>query len=185
MNWEKEAYYFGDVDPNQGLNNNKQKGGYYMKKQMLIFVLTPILFLLFACRPFHSFMTHEELMDNILCVDLINYNNPDLKKSGTDPDKLIPFDFTKMEIIETLKEERIDNFLYELSRFPFAEGRYFDSPQGESIRLLYNNGDFIIISCKAKYAGSFYKDGNVKKFLGYYHNSELRKLINNNFDSKV
>lgn len=42
---------------------------------------------------------------------------------------------------------------------------HLDSPQGDSIRIIYDNGDFEIIS-GCEYAGSFYANGEVKRFIG-------------------
>jgi len=57
-----------------------------------------------------------------------------------------------------------------------------DSPQGICIRLLYENGDFEVISYNVQYSGSFDADGNVKRFIGTGIDAEL---INKYFNTQI
>ncbi len=81
-----------------------------------------------------------------------------------------------MEVRAVLPEEKLDDFLEETSTRTFKEIWLFvDSSDGDCIRIVYDNGDFEVISCNKmtknsdkynRYAGSFYANGEVKRFIG-------------------
>ena len=149
----------------------------------LILVLCCVMTIFAACDPNRFSFDYEELKENVVRVELIYYDNPDAKELFEKRDKVIPFDFSKMEIVEVLSENEVDNFLHDLSKRTFLEvWRHLDSPQGYSIRLVYLNEDFEIISCNAIYSGGFYADGQVKRFIGNGLNSDL---FNKYFETKI
>ena len=136
--------------------------------------LTLVLFLfitsigLSSCDPLTFRYKYIELKNRVIAVELINYNNPQAKDLFERADLILPFDFAKMEIIDVLDEKFFDSFFLDFSEIMFMEyWRHFDSPNGVSIRLIYDSSDFEIISSfKDCYAGSFDSSGNVKRFIG-------------------
>ena len=146
-----------------------------MKKVCYVFFAALMLFLA-ACDPGLFFFDYEELVQTVDRVELIRYYNPDAKEhfdaKGT---KFHPFDFEKMEILQTLPEEKKEDFLFSVATdtTSLVGSRVMDSPSGLCIRLVYENGDFEILSADEEedsaehtYAGSFFENGEVNRFIG-------------------
>jgi len=130
-----------------------------------------MLFILTACDPGNFKFDYDELKATVVRVEYIYYDNPNAVELFEQRDKVIPFDFNKMEIKATLPNEKLDDFLKDLSEYEFMLfTRHLDSPQGDSIRIIYNNGDFEVLSCwgggHKEYSGSFSANGEVKRFIG-------------------
>lgn len=163
-----------------------------MKKIITIFVAILLvicsLCTFVACDPNTFYFDYDELKENVIRVELIYYDNPNAKKLFEQRDKVLPFDFDKMEIVEILSENEMDNFLHDLSEHPFmTDWIHSDSPIGYSIRIVYLNGDFEVISYYSEndykwYSGGFYADGQVKRFIGTGLDEEL---FNKYFETKV
>ena len=106
---------------------------------------------LVACDPVNTSYSYPELVDDVVRVELINYRNPEAKTINTffsQRELQTRFDFSKMEVLETLDEEMMDGFFSELSSiWLWNHWVHLDSPLGRSVRLVYSNGDFEVISC--------------------------------------
>jgi len=136
---------------------------------MIFLAIMLLTFSLVACEPANFFYSYEELKENVERVELINYNNPEAKPFSNKNDSLLSFDFEKMEVVEVLAAEKVDDFLKALSEVQFFKNMgHMDSPNGKCIRVVYNNGDFEIIHSdnNGNYVGSFDAEGNVKRFVG-------------------
>lgn len=141
-----------------------------------------------AYDPLEFNYNYDELTNTIERVELINYNNSDAHELFEKRNEVIPFDFDKMIVLEILSEESINDFLFELSKIDFMEyWRHYDSPQGISLRLIYINNDFEVISqYEYCYAGSFKYDGNVKRFIGGLSGTiEFVDLVNKYFETQI
>ena len=129
-------------------------------KKITLFLIAILLTLdLTACDPADFYYSYNELKENVETIELINYDNPDVKgldrgggygcnakRVSKRRDSLLPFDFEKMEIIEALPTEKMDNFFRDLSKVHFFwDVGHTDSPYGKCIRIIYKNGDFEII----------------------------------------
>ncbi len=147
-----------------------------MKKFLAILCLCVLLFTLTACEPQKFHFDNEELKSSIVRVEYIYYDNESaqsLKSMNRNNNikKLLPFDFDKMEIREVLPEEKLDEFINEVSKLALLMfSTHLDSPKVDSIRIVYNNGDFEILCVRGEgweiYSGSFYANGEVKRFIG-------------------
>lgn len=131
------------------------------------------LLILTACEPAKFYFDYDELKENVVRVEYIYYDNPNAKELNEfifdKSDQMLPFDFEKMEIRQVLPDEQLDDFLKALSEQEFMEHWiHLDSPKSNSIRVIYSNGDFEVISAGRGnwYSGSFYADGQVKRFIG-------------------
>lgn len=163
-----------------------------MKKVITTFLAILLIFsalcTLAACDPGTFYFDYDTLKENVVRVELIYYDNPDAKILFEKRDKVIAFDFSKMEIVEILPENELDNFLHDLSESAFMMiWKHLDSPKGYSIRIVYLNDDFEIISyCSGygfqRYSGGFYADGQVKRFIGDGLDEEL---FNKYFETKI
>ena len=143
-----------------------------MKKVLSCICLVSLLFLLTACDPGMFQYDYDELKESVVRVEYIYYDNPNAKRLNEffvdKKDRLLPFDFDKMEIREVLPDEKLNDFLKDLCEcYIMMHWVHSDSPKGNCIRVIYNNGDFEIITNRAgEYVGSFYSTGEVKRFIG-------------------
>lgn len=139
-----------------------------MKKLLLCLCVLSLLFVMTACDPSSFQFDYDELKSSVVRVEYIYYDNPDAVELFEQRDKVIPFDFDKMEIRQVLPDEELDDFLKELSKQTLLMvWRHDDSPKGDCIRVVYDNGDFEILSCDGNgYCGAFYANGQVKRFIG-------------------
>lgn len=137
-----------------------------MKKLALIAVIVLVAISLTACHPMGHYFDYEELKAAVVSVELINYDNPDSKRINGLKEETKPFDFDKVEVLEVLAEEKIDDFLYALSDIEFFKMDYSnkkcnDSANGVTIIVKYSSGDFLVLDSK-----------EVRKnfFVAEYHN---------------
>lgn len=156
-----------------------------MKKVLSCICLVSLLFLLTACDPGIFQYDYDELKETVVRVEYIYYENPNAKRLDEflvdKKDKLLPFNFDKMEIRGVLPNEKLDDFLKDLCQYEIMmHWIHSDSPKNECIRLIYSNGDFEIITNREnEYVGSFYSTGEVKRFIG---DGISKKLFSKWFD---
>ena len=139
-----------------------------MKKRSFIALLLVVFLLFFTgCEPHWEYLSKERVED-VVEIQLIYYRNPEALEIGKQDTRTIPFDFEKMEIIEIMSEEKAEVFLYNLDGHSFwHDHEPHDSPNGYSLRLLFGNGDFMILSFDiCHYSAIFDKDGNLIEFYG-------------------
>ena len=149
-----------------------------MKKILTCLCILALLLGLTACEPGTFYYNYDELKASVVRVEYIYYDNSNATKLDEfivdKKDKLLPFDFNKMEVRAVLDEDKLDEFLKEVSNYQLLmDWIHLDSPQGDSIRIVYDNGDFEILCCTQEkawngyYSGSFYANGEVKRFIGW------------------
>ena len=171
-----------------------------MKKTILLFLCVLLAALtLNACDPGgFSFGYESELLEHVAGVELIDYKNDSQKhfKSWV-PDhsgELKDFDVRGASVLEKLPAEKLPAFLHSLRTADVLSAYYaYDSPKGECIRVNYENGDFLILSCQdgsyAGYIGFFSADGAVKRFIGCFSSYEsyeaLRMLFDGSNDTAI
>lgn len=143
-----------------------------MKKVLSCICLISLLLLLTACDPGIFQYDYDELKETVVRIEYIYYDNSNAKRLNEffvdKKDELLPFDFNKMEIRGVLPNEKLDDFLKDLcNERIMMHWVHSDSPKGECIRVIYNNGDFeIITSREGEYVGSFFSTGEPKRFIG-------------------
>ena len=149
-----------------------------MKKTISIILFMIICFSMCSCDP-GSFVVSRDSLDNVISVELIEYENSDQKHFTTwvldQSDKLVPFNLANATILETLPEEKISDFLDVFSTTDILHTYYaYDSPKDICIRLNYENDDFLIIWANyarnsfAGYIGEYSSDGAVLSFWGSF-----------------
>ena len=164
-----------------------------MKKRLfsLLCVLLAALTLT-ACDPGgFSFGYESELLENVVGAELLDYKNDSQKhfKSWV-PDHSVAlkdFDVRSASVLKKLASEKLPAFLHSLRTAEILSTYYaYDSPKGECIRVNYENGDFLILSCQdgsyAGYIGFFTADGAVKRFIGCFSSYESYEALRAMFD---
>lgn len=118
------------------------------KKIFLMFLLLLTCFILIACDPPQFY--HTDLSGKVVKIELIKYDNANAKNVTVHktPEKyILPFDFSKVEIIETLPVEKNEIFLNDLSKiYLIANWTFANSPLEHCVRLIFYDNSFEIIS---------------------------------------
>lgn len=170
-----------------------------IKKILALICISVLIINLFsACIVFEPLRVRfdtQENKDNIVKVELINYNNPEIKiikdvKDGA------PFDFDKMQVLEEVEESKLESIIEEIFKitvFDYSEYKEFeDSAAGVCIKVTYLNDDFIILSSHhidEKYTSVIAKydaEGQVKELIGTFGRPlEYVEIVNNYFDTEI
>lgn len=168
-----------------------------MKTAFTLLLLLFFTISLTACDPGSYSFDIEELNDEIVSVELIDYVNDNQKSFWSwVPNHfadLKPLDMSNISFLESLSEEEIGIFAEELSEVYFLYEYYaFDSPKGICIKINYSNGDFEILSCDYEngsyngYVGRYNSEGEVVSFTGTFTDlNDFEKLVNNYFDTEL
>lgn len=152
-----------------------------MKKTFILLFAVCLLFFT-ACDPASHFYDYEELKSNVASVELINYNNDDAVELFENRDKVKPFVFSKMQVIDILPEEKTEDFLSDFSEIRFLlVWRHLDSPKGKSVKINYTDGSFDIICFEAQFSCQYDSVGNVKNFIGSGGGIPVEELVDRLF----
>lgn len=151
-------------------------------------------FVLAGCDPGSYYFTQEYLSD-IVSVELIDYSNSKQRHFiSWVPDhssELKAFDNSKYSVIETLDDDKIDDFIDTLCECHILSTYYaYNSPKGLCLKLNYSNGDFVIANCQNKsfagYVGKFTASGKVAKFIGCFSSYySFKTLVNDYFQTQI
>ena len=117
-----------------------------MRKLMCLFMIFLLIFLV-SCDPSTYYFSSSEYADKIEKIELIKYNNEEYKL--VDPSEVVlVFDITKVEKIEELDENKIEEFLNEFEQIVFhIESESVKEPTGYCLLWHLKNGNFIVFSC--------------------------------------
>ena len=168
------------------------KKGFVMKAMktrcygmIVISVLFLAILILTSCDPVNYRFNAVELEKDLDHIELIRYENEQQKKFtvwvSDHSSEILPFNEINATVIDNIDEGKTSDFLEEISGYTVLDRYYvYDSPQGYCIRMLYNNGDFIIIG--SDFIAKYSSDGRVKAFIGTFASMEIRDLVNKYFD---
>ena len=167
-----------------------------MKKISMILSLCLICFSLAACDPGPvSHYRSEGVADEVVGIELINYHNQETKIINTiiSTRAIRAFDFDKMEIIEELDTEKLGDFLQDFSEVNiWSRWIHPDSPVDISIRIIYDSGDFEVISCVntdeevISFLARYNSKGKMVKHIGTVENrSEFVDIVNRYFTTQI
>lgn len=133
--------------------------------------------------PESFYFYYEELKEKVIAIELINYDNSDVKIVKK-KDDILSFDFDKMEVLQVLEVEKTESLLLDLSKIHFHVSdnltKYSDSTSDMSIKITYTNDDFLIISLNSKsnFIVKFNKDGSVGNLvLRFTDNKDFADLM--------
>lgn len=113
----------------------------------ILLMISVVLFTSCAWDPSPRSIEYEDLKERATTVEFINYENDNAKRVK-EADEVLPFDFDKMTVIETLDEERVDELLVDVANASYWRRFwwYSDSSSGLGIKINYRNGNFLILS---------------------------------------
>ena len=164
-----------------------------MKKIAFLMAFLLLFCCFCACDPNWYAIDGEKLKNDVVSIDLIEYENPNQKKfSSWVPDqfdKLVPFESANATVLETLPAEKTEELIESLAGAEILETYYvYDSPKDICLRLNYENGDFLIVwanyaeNSHAGYIGEYGADGKVLSFWGSFSAlSGYKDLVNQYF----
>ncbi len=153
-----------------------------MKKILCLFVFIINLLALIGCDPGSYYYSYEDLNSNVESIELINYDNDEAVELFEKREKVKPFDFSKLVVIEVLENKKNSDFLLEFSKIKFMlVWRHLDSPKGESIKINYKDGSFDVICYYVQFSCQYDEFGNVKNFIGSGGGNQLKELVDGSF----
>ena len=93
-----------------------------MKKTISCIMIICVLVSLGGCvwDPASYLFDYDELKEQIATVELINYENDEPEKIDDDS-KILPYNFDKEEVLETLVADKINDFVTDLSDIRFLD----------------------------------------------------------------
>jgi len=144
-----------------------------MKKITFIILISLICICLAACDPSHfTYMRHKPV-DELVNVELIEYKNSNVALISNlySNREIKRFDFSKVIVIETLNADAHEDFINSLSEYVLWNHWWQpDSPSEMCLRLIYENGDFDVISYANPNGNGYYNrfnsQGKLVKYIG-------------------
>jgi len=138
-----------------------------MKRKMIILLTITFIVTLVACSPIPFNYNSLDLVDTVVSVELIYYNQPNVHQISDRWGRAYRqhLDFALVEYLETLKEIYYTDFFEELSSIDFYSFIGQDNaPSGIAVLLYFDNDMFDVFS--EFYVGRFSAEGEFIQFLG-------------------
>ena len=164
------------------------------KTLAMILLLVTLCFCLTACDPPQFYHDYEDLIAKVVGIELINYSNLNEKTIDTFNDKnpekrILPFEFDKMEMVETLPPEKFADFLQDFSEiFIVARWNHPNCSNGLSIRLIFDDATFKVISKNSVdrcFIALYDENGNVIEYVGGMDTYSFNPIVNKYFSMQV
>jgi hypothetical protein len=162
-----------------------------MKRLLAILLVTFACLSLTACDPAWYFHYNSERIAEIVAVELIDYDYPDAVEISTflSTRRVRRFDFNRMETIETVDESMLDDFLQDLSGVEVWGGwHHSNSPFGISLRIIYRNGDFDVVSADQElpFFARFNSKGRLDRYIGMFlYSTDFADIVNKHFETQI
>ncbi|MBQ3572409.1 MAG: hypothetical protein IJA15_06250 [Clostridia bacterium] len=116
-------------------------------KKLILLTLTFIMVLLTGCEPPSFYFLKTNYLDDIESIELVKYNNSNFEM--VDPSKtVLTFDYKKVEKLETLDSNKIEEFLDDFEEIIFFHGnKSVNEPTGYCLLWHFKDGTFMVFSC--------------------------------------
>ena len=161
-----------------------------MKKLALLLIIVLLCLSLAACETsFIPLDSHREIdSSDVASIQFVEYDNPNQKIFYfLTPHDELPFKEENCTVIESLNEDKKEEFLEELGELTVVTGNYHnDSPNGICLKINYTNGDFLIVSYNEEndgYVGDYAADGSVNNYYG--NTANFGDWTNNFFEYQI
>ncbi len=133
-------------------------------------------------RPRWIFVQRSNLTFGSKIIEHINYDNGDAKELFEKRDKVKSFDFSKMQVIAVLSEEKNADIITDLSHMTLLMvWRHLDSPKGKALKINYIDGSFDIICYESEFSCRYDSSGNVSFFIGSSGGPYVENLVEKYF----
>ena len=155
-----------------------------IKRIICVALLLALMVSLISCDPAGFSYNEATLRSEVKSIEHINYDNDDAKELFEKRDKVKPFDFSKMQVIAVLPEEKNADIITDLSHMTLLMvWRHLDSPQGKSLKINYIDGSFDIICYEAEFSCQYDSSGNVSFFIGSTGGPYVKNLVEKYFNN--
>ena len=116
-------------------------------KKLILLTLTFILVLLTGCEPPSYYFLKTNYLDEIESIELVKYNNSNFEM--VDPSKtVLTFDYKKVEKLETLDSNKIEEFLDDFEEIIFFSlNESVNEPTGYCLLWHMKDGTLSVFSC--------------------------------------
>lgn len=159
-----------------------------MKK--LYAVLLIIIVLLSGCDPGCYYFDADEIADQAVKIQLVICENPSPQKIIVKEDTVLYFDVEDAEIVETLENEKIEEFAKDLSTVTFhIENESVNAPIGYAVLIHMQNQEIIVLSCTTingvgyGMAAAFSIDGNFLRHIACFADApKFRRILAKYFE---
>jgi len=163
-----------------------------VKKMLIVFTVVSLLAALTACDWFYR--VYIPVDKEVACIELIYYNNPDARNN---PLVEYPLDLDRLEVLEDLISEKMENFLQELSKIGYVGGKpelLLASHDGIGVRITYEDGSFQITTLTEVngeycfFVGVYNDNGNVVRttnLLAFEFEQKFRDVVNEYFTTQI
>lgn len=132
-----------------------------MKKVLIILLVLNCLLGLVGCDPSVNSLNKDELLENTVKIELVEYENENPKLLNLGGIEKPRFDFNKVTLIATLDETHFEEILNDVAEIDYLVfGTALNEPMGKTLVLYQSNGNMMVLF------GCIYTNENNKTF--YY-----------------
>ncbi len=163
-----------------------------MKRLPIIFLVLICLLGLGGCDPLMNYLDKDDLLENTVKIELVDYENENPKLLNVNAKKKPTFDFNKATLIAEIDESRYEDILTGLTKGGYTYyGTALNEPMGKTMVIYQQNGNMIVIfGCAytnerndTRYYGGVYifdKDGVLVEYIGnmgHHFSEQVTSLI--------
>jgi len=121
-------------------------GNLFIRKVIVIIFMVVFSIFLISCDPIAFYFKNYPRNDEIESIELISYS-PENVAVIESTDDMLDFISENVEILEILDTSKKESFISEFSSIEFFQGYpHLNTPYGMGIRIIYENGDFLIVT---------------------------------------
>ncbi|MBE6532732.1 MAG: hypothetical protein E7676_04390 [Ruminococcaceae bacterium] len=119
-----------------------------MKRLILLVSVLVFILTLVSCDPATHLLNAEALLANTTKIELVNYENENPKMiRNIEGDKKPTFDFSKVSLIATLDDSKIEDVVKDVSdRGYLYYASALNEPIGKTLILYQSNGNMVVLS---------------------------------------
>jgi len=158
-----------------------------MKRIFLIFLI--VSFVLIACDPSTYYFDAEELIEKVTKIELVECYNENPIVVAVEDDTILNFDSKSAKLVKKLEEEKILDFVTDLSTITFhLEDESVNSPLGYAVLIYTENNEIIVLSCTVLdraygMVAIFTVDGKFVSHIAQFADEpKFKKIIKNYFN---
>lgn len=163
-----------------------------MKKTFMIILIGAIIFLLMGCAvdPPTYYFDADEMLEKVIKIELVECENNNPTRIYISDNVIPSFDISTVKVIRELSDDKVDDFINELSTVTFhIENESVNSPVGYAVLIYTENNEIIVLSCTVLNDGAysmvstFTVDGKfINHIAGFADEPKYRKILEKYFE---